>query len=318
MEYIEEIFEAKTPTEAYELAKIAYQNRVKLISAKQKLDSDGRLISQIKIKVPIDSEKNKAVDFVYNLLLKRGLDRDWLLEQLRVAPFEYFGSEKMLLNYIIQKLDTNIYIKEETLEKKRVLMLVGTTGVGKSTTLVKLAGRYSYMLEQELKVAILNLDTYKVGAYEQLEIFANTLLIDYFAIDSVDDLKKRLDKLKDYDLILADTAGVSTKDLDRFIKQIEFIKELKDFKLDIELVVPAYLRYRDIAEIYDYFSFLDISGVIITKMDETNTIGDLVSFLAKTNIPVSYLCFGQKIPDDLTKASKSAILDFFVGDRFNA
>jgi flagellar biosynthesis protein FlhF len=318
MEYIEETFEAPTPTEAYELAKIAYQNRVKLVGAKQKIDRDGKLTSQITVKVPAQISQKSAVDFVYNLLIKRGLDKEWLLNEIKLAPVEYLSDEKMLLNHLIAELDKSIFIKREELDRKKVLMVVGTTGVGKSTNLVKLAGRYSYMLEKELKVAILNLDTYKVGAYEQLEIFANTLLIDYFAIESVEDLKKRLDRLRDYDIILADTAGISTKDLDRLIKQIEFIKELKDFELDIELVIPAYMRYKDIIEVYDYFSFLDISGVIITKIDETSSIGDLVSFLAKTNLPVSYLSFGQNIPNDLTKASKSAILDYFVGDKFNA
>jgi flagellar biosynthesis protein FlhF len=327
MEYIEETFEAPTPKEAFELAKSVYKDRdLKLVRAKHKLDSQGKLISQITIKVPlskvsslqnIDTD-NKKVDFVLNLLAKRGLDREWLKDRLNFADGAILSDEKKILNYIIEELDRNIYIKKENFSKKRLKMLIGTTGVGKTTTLVKLAARYAYMLETEYKVAILNLDTYKAGAGQQLEIFSNTLLLDYFSAESPQELKKVLEKVDDFDIVLADSAGISPKDTERLIRHIEFIKEIKDRELELELVIPANFKYEDILEIYEYFSFLDISSIIITKLDETTAIGDLVTFLAKSNLPVSYLSFGQKIPDDLALASKNTILDCFVGDNFSA
>ncbi len=322
IEYIEETFEAPTPQKAFELAKRVYNDRdIKLVSAKQKLDESGKLVSEIVIKVPLkdlDPKRAKKADFILNLLRKRGLDTNWLKEKISIAEDEVLSSEKEALNYIISELDKSIYIKKEHFENKKLKMLIGTTGVGKTTTLVKLAARYAYMLEKEYKVAIINLDTYKVGAKEQLEIFSNTLLLDYFAVNTPKELREVLQKVKDFDIVLADSAGISPKDTERLIKHIEFIKEIKDRELELDLVIPAYFKYNDIVKIYEYFSFLDISSLIITKLDETSSIGDLMSFLVKSNMPVSYLGFGQKIPDDLMVASKKTILDCFVGDSFSA
>jgi flagellar biosynthesis protein FlhF len=321
--FIEESFEAPTPKEAFELAKRIYKDRdFSLVRAKHKIDGSGKMVSEITLRISTkngDRESSEEIESISKLLTRRGLNRNWVIDRLkRVDDESIFESERSILTYIIEELEKNIYIKRERFYKKKAMVLIGTTGVGKTTTLAKLATRFAYMLDKDYKVAILNLDTYKAGAYEQLKSYANTLLLDYYSISSAKKLEKILTKLVDFDIILADSAGISPKDTDRLIRQIEFLKSMRNRELEVELVIPATFKYDDIVEIYEYFSFLDLSGIIITKLDETNSIGNLITFLTQTSMPVSYLCFGQRIPDDLLVASKGTILDYFVGDNLDA
>jgi len=173
------------------------------------------------------------------------------------------------------------------------------------------------MLKKEYRVAILNLDSFRVGADEQLKIFANTLLIDYYSVSTKREFLIAMNRLRYHDIIVVDSAGISLRNTDRLIKNIEFIKNIKSKILEVELVMPASFKYEDIQEIYNYFSFFNLSSLIITKLDETSSIGNLVTFLMKSSIPVSYLSFGQKVPDDILVASKRDILDYFVWDKSN-
>jgi len=232
--FIEETFEASNPKEAFELAKRLYKDKkFELVRAKHKIDESGKVVSEITLKVfnkTLDGglKESKVVEFVSKLLIKKGLDRDWLLNLLSQADDKsILKSEKSILTYVMAELEKNIYIKKERLNKKRVLILIGTTGVGKTTTLAKLAARFAYMLDKEYRVAILNLDNYRAGAYEQLKIFADTLLLDYYSIPSTDEFQYALERLKNFDVVLVDSAGISPKDTDRLIKQIEFLKSIR-------------------------------------------------------------------------------------------
>ncbi len=327
---IEETFEAPTPEEAFLLAKKKYGSfDLKLLKAKQIIDKSGNLVSQITVEVPSlkffaqmkedDDTLEHKISLITNLLTNKGLSREWIESEIsKIKDREVLADERALLTQLISSIDKNIETKEESLEQKKVVMLIGTTGVGKTTTVAKLAARYAYMLEKEYKVAILNLDSFRAGAYEQLKVFANTLLLDYFLVSDSNEFLSVMERLDSYDVILVDTAGISPRDTDRLIKSIKFLKSIKNRVLEVELVVSASFKYEDIQEIYDYFSFLNLSSLIITKLDETNSIGNLITFLMKSKIPVSYLSFGQRVPDDILVASKSEILDYFVGDKFDA
>jgi flagellar biosynthesis protein FlhF len=349
---VEETFEAPTPKEAFALAKEKYGHfsDLQLLRARQVAGRDGRLVAEITVAVPqsdylasigIDEEEAlldevaqlkarlermraaagipspslEAVERVVSLLESKGLRREWLLQRLEpMLGSTVAEDERLLLSYLLEEIDEGLAIQEEDLSRRRVMMMVGPTGVGKTTTIAKLAARYSYMLDRDYRVALINLDTWRAGAYEQLDNFAKILHLEHRQARDVASFARYLDELSDYDVILVDTAGISPYDTDRLIQTIEFLKSVRDREISTNLVVSATAKYEDIREIYEHFSFINVESVLVTKFDETKRVGDLIAFLTEKRLPVSYLSTGQRVPDDLVPADRERILAQFAGE----
>jgi len=349
---VEETFEAPTPKEAFALARAKYGHfsELQLLRARQIAGRDGKLVAEITVSVPqsdylasigIDEEEAlldevaqlrrrldrmreasgvtipsmESVERVVKLLEEKGLRREWLLQRLEpMLGTTVAEDEQLLLSYLLEEIDEGLSIQEEDLSRPKVMMMVGPTGVGKTTTLAKLAARYSYMLDRDYRVALVNLDTWRAGAYEQLDNFARVLHLEHRQARNVEEFARTLDELSGYDVVLVDTAGISPYDTERLIKTIEFLKSVRDREISTSLVVAATAKYEDIREIYEHFSFINIESVMVTKFDETRRVGDLIAFLTEKHLPVSYLSTGQKVPDDLIPADKERILEQFAGE----
>jgi flagellar biosynthesis protein FlhF len=271
------------------------------------------------IQIESDSKADKILKDVKELFLSKGLSHHWLdtiIDNLKQSVI--VDDKSLLVSYIVEEIDDGINIKEEDLSSKKVVMLVGPTGVGKTTTLAKLAARYAYLLDRPYKVALLNLDSYKVGATEQLSHYADIMQLEHIVVANVDEFSTKISSLEDsYDLILVDTAGMSPYDTEKFLKTIEYISANMEY-IDVNLVIPATLKYEDMVDIYDNFSFLNPSSIVITKFDETKHFGALLSFMLVYGLPMSYFCVGQEVPDDLVVANKEYLLERFIGDMSDA
>ncbi len=351
---VEETFVAPNPREAFELAKEKYGHfsDLKLLKAIQIKDEEGKLVSQITVSVSsndfLDSigydeeeelakeihalksqigrmqqlvnpdgsaEAQSALEAVKALMLQKGLNETWLEEILQgVSQSDMVEDEQLLLSYVLDEIDANIMVKPEDLSQKKIMMLIGSTGVGKTTTIAKLAARYTLLLDRPLKVALVNLDTFRVGAYEQLEHYASQMQITHIKVERVDAFSDVLHQLKAYDVILVDTAGISPYDTGKLIKTIEFLKSTGDHEIETSLVISATAKREDVMDIYEHFSFLDIGSAILTKFDETKKVGGLFSFLIEKQIPVSYISKGQLVPDDLEVADREKLMDRFVSE----
>ncbi|MCR4941209.1 MAG: flagellar biosynthesis protein FlhF [Campylobacter sp.] len=191
--------------------------------------------------------------------------------------------------------------------KQRIMMLVGPTGVGKTTTLAKLAARFAYSGEKRYKVGIITLDTYRIGAVEQLFQYANMMRLPILDVIEVADFKNSIKRLSNCDIILIDTTGNSQFDKEKLNKLDNFLRN-SDADIDVNLVLSAGSKVEDLMEIYNGFSFLDIDTLIITKFDETRIFGNVFSLLYETNTPVSYFSIGQEVPDDLLEAKSEFLV----------
>ncbi|AQW83165.1 flagellar biosynthesis protein FlhF [Campylobacter pinnipediorum] len=207
--------------------------------------------------------------------------------------------------------------KEKKHSKQKIMMLVGPTGVGKTTTLAKLAARFAYSSEKRYTTGIITLDTYRIGAVEQLFQYAKMMKLPILDVIEIDDFKDAIRRLNHCDIILIDTTGNSQYDKEKLDKLDKFLRA-SEAQIDVSLVLSAGSKVDDLIEIYNGFSFLDIDTLIITKFDETRVFGNVFSLIYETNTPVSYFCVGQEVPDDLIEAKSdflvSCVLEGFKKD----
>ena len=249
------------------------------------------------------------------LLQRKGIAKSWLDKTIdNLAGTPVAEDSTLLISYCLEEIDDTLKVMEEDLSTPKVIMLVGPTGTGKTTTIAKLAARYAYLLDRPYKVALVNLDNYKVGAIEQLVHYADIMHIDHIAVEDVNSFKEVLQSLEDYDRILVDTAGMSPYDTQKFIRTVEYVNSDMNRDLEVNLVIPATIKYEDMEDIYNNFSFLNLNSVIITKFDETKHLGTLLNFMLTYDIPMSYFSIGQEVPDDLLVATKEYLLERFIGD----
>jgi len=260
-------------------------------------------------------EEDSVISEVKELFIKKGIAPVWLDEMFNsLIGSELIEDKALLVSYLLEEIDEALRVKEENLDTPKVMMLVGPTGVGKTTTIAKLAARYAYLLDRPYKVALLNLDSYKVGAIEQLEHYADIMQIEHISVSSVEEFKERLESLEGYDVILVDTAGMSPYDTHKFIKTIEFVNSDTVRNMEVNLVLAATVKYEDMEDIYKNFSFLNLDSVLISKFDETKHFGTLLNFMLLYKLPMSYFSVGQEVPDDLLRANKEYLLEHFIGD----
>jgi len=247
--------------------------------------------------------------------MKKGISAYWLESMFKtLASSEVLDDKKLLVSYLLEEIDEALTVKEEDMSTAKVMMLVGPTGVGKTTTIAKLAARYAYLLDRPYKVALINLDSFKVGAIEQLGHYAEIMQIEHFVVDDVDAFKETLEKLEGYDVVLVDTAGMSPYDTEKFVQTVEFVKTDSPREIEVSLLLSATVKYEDMEDIYQNFSFLNLSSVIISKFDETKHFGTLLNFMLLYNLPMSYFATGQEVPDDLLFADKEFLLEQFIGE----
>jgi len=179
---------------------------------------------------------------------------------------------------------------------QKVITFVGPTGVGKTTTLAKLAARFSLM--ERKKVAMVTADTYRIAATEQLKTYGRIMGIPVDVADSADEISGILKKYKNMDLILVDTAGRSPSSDDQLDELKNFIAQSQPD--EIHLVLSATTKYFDMIRIIERFgSAVPINRMIFTKLDETRFYGAFLNLMNNFQIPLSYYSVGQNVPDDL-------------------
>jgi flagellar biosynthesis protein FlhF len=193
---------------------------------------------------------------------------------------------------------------------RRVVALVGPTGVGKTTTVAKLAANFK--LAQGLRPGLVTVDTYRIAAVEQLRTYAEIISLPLAVANAPSEMGRAIDELGDVDLVLIDTAGRSPRD------EVK-IRELADFMAaarpdEVHLVLSAVAGERSLRAAVERFSVVRADRLILTKLDEADGLGGVLAVLGQADRPVSYLTTGQAVPDDIEPADRRRLARLILGD----
>lgn len=199
--------------------------------------------------------------------------------------------------------------------KPQIVMFIGPTGVGKTTTIAKIAS--AFKLEKQAKVAFITSDTYRIAAVEQLNTYASIIDCPVSVVYTNDELVECVDKYKNYDLIMIDTAGRSHKaegQMEELEDLVGVLKQKKDeFDLDIYLTLSITTKYKDLMSICDRYKNISDWGLIFTKLDETCVMGNMLNIKLYTGAPLSYTTSGQNVPNDIEIIDKQALAKHLLG-----
>lgn len=190
----------------------------------------------------------------------------------------------------------------------KVVALIGPTGVGKTTTLAKIAA--GFVLDKQVKVALITADTYRISAVEQLKTYSDIIGLPLDIVYNQEELRKAIRKHDDKDLILIDTAGRSQYNE----YQLEELKTLlkANSRIEKHLVLSATTKERDARDVIENFSFCNPKRIIFTKVDETSSLGIILNLLYEKDMALSYLADGQSVPDDIKPAGASTLAGLFL------
>ncbi|HWL13240.1 MAG TPA: flagellar biosynthesis protein FlhF [Ureibacillus sp.] len=218
---------------------------------------------------------------------------------------------KEIAKNILRRLLADLPMGGLSYEKKYINVL-GPTGVGKTTTIAKMAARS--VLEKKKKIGFITTDTYRIAAIEQLKTYANLLQAPVEIVYNETDYRKAIENLAHLDLIFIDTAGRNYKEA----KYVEDLKQLINFEQEAEsyLVLALTAKEQDMETIIEQFSELPIGKYIFTKMDETNSIGTMYNLMIKYNKGLAYYTNGQEVPEDIEEARLEAVLELLFQGEF--
>ena len=249
------------------------------------------------------SEMERFIKLLYNAMMDNEVNE--LYANQIIDEIEKSNKPNMPFDYALTNTYQKMILKfgkpaEIVPAKKGIKMVffVGPTGVGKTTTIAKIASKFS--VEGGKKVALLTTDTYRIAAAEQLRTYANILEVPFRVIYAAEEVDQALVDFKDYDFILVDTAGHSHQNQAQREAMASFIHSV-DGKVEHEvfLVPPSTTKYRDLLSIADTYSAMTDYKLIFTKLDETTTLGNLLNLRLYTNASLSYVTCGQNVPDDI-------------------
>ncbi|MDE6886518.1 MAG: flagellar biosynthesis protein FlhF [Helicobacteraceae bacterium] len=270
--------------------------------------------SEVNLKVQNTNNIPHEFAEIYRICKSSGMKNEHLDEIMQLSqnlmPLSMRENSNTIKRYFREVLRKMIVCRPENIDmkRKRIVMLVGPTGVGKTTTIAKLATHHS--IHNKYKVGLITLDEYRIGAYEQLAFYAKKLKISINKVSDTAEFSRALEDLKYCDYILIDTIGSSQHDK----QKLDILKRYvsADYNIDVNLMLCATTKYEDLRDIYNSFGILNIDTLIFSKLDESKGFGNIFSLIYDTKKPVSYFTIGQEVPEDILVAKNDYLADCII------
>ena len=282
----------------------------KLSGKKPKIEEDDTTIPK---------EILSFIKLLYNTLLENEVDEIYaneLTDEIEKVAKKNISLDNALVA-VYQKMVLKFgrsEIIQPAQDGAKALVFIGPTGVGKTTTIAKLASKLR--IEEKKKVALITVDTYRIAAAEQLRTYAAIMETPFRVVYSVEEMEQAVNDFRDYDYIMVDTAGHSVRNEEQKTNIMNFIKALSQkLESDNYLVLSATTKYRDLIEITDEYSALVKYKLLFTKMDETLANGNLYNIRMKTGAAMSYITNGQDVPDDIEVFDAQKIVKVLLAGR---
>ena len=281
---------------------------------KKELEDLKHLIKSIQQRPKVDDSYPAELEALIHHLLEQELDEE-LITKISDELFVHMKSDQefnlekqvsLTSKWLIAYL-SDLPIGGLTYEKKFINVL-GPTGVGKTTTIAKMAARA--VLEKKKKVGFITTDTYRIAAIEQLKTYAGLLQAPIEIVYNENDLNEAMKKYESLDLVFIDTAGRNYKE----VKFVEDLQKLIDLKENTEtfLVLSTTSKQKDMEVIIEQFKDFPIEKFIFTKLDETNSIGSMVNLMVKYNKGLAYYTDGQEVPEDIVEANLNELIHLLL------
>ncbi|MCQ2008967.1 MAG: AAA family ATPase [Sporolactobacillus sp.] len=259
------------------------------------------LIEELRGKLLDQGVISSDLDALTQVLIKK-----WYQSDERMTREEMI---QVIKGRLVQNLDPTRF--QTSVLSNRYIMLVGPTGVGKTTTLAKLASRA--VLDEGKKIAFITTDTYRIAAIDQLKMYANILGAPIEIAYTDHDFHELMQKLAHYDQVFIDTAGRNFKNGAYINDLIRLIQD--ESQIGMFLVLSATMKLEDMNMVIQQLDPLHLSQLILSKMDETLSYGAIISMLLKhRQLNVSYITNGQDVPDDLSNPNLRELINLLLGD----
>ena len=313
----------QTPSKSTEVIEEKLDDIHKMIRNKmdkEKEKEETETVEESKTQKPSHSSANfKSLKLIYNKLLENEVDEKYantIINDIESSLKKESNLDSILASVyqkIILKLGEPAVIDDT--ERKKVIFFIGPTGVGKTTTIAKIAS--DYKLNRNKKIAMITADTYRIAAVEQLNTYASILDVPVNVIYTPTEIVDNVKELEHNDMIFVDTAGRSHKNVsqrDEIIEMINLVKDA-DMALDIEifLVLSVTTKYKDLVAIADAYKQLKDIRLLFTKIDETSALGNILNIRWYTDAPLSYATYGQNVPDDIEKLDVQKLAKNLLG-----
>ncbi|MFM5875521.1 flagellar biosynthesis protein FlhF [Aeromonas veronii] len=201
--------------------------------------------------------------------------------------------------------------EDEIMRQGGAVALLGPTGVGKTTTIAKLAARFAMKYGAE-QVALITTDNYRIGAHEQLQTYGRIMGCPVRQVRDAEELANALYQFRHRRLVLIDTAGVGQRDI-RLTEQLDTLVKNAKVRIRSYLVMSATSQRRVMQEAVDHFRRIPLSGCILTKLDESLNLGEVINVCIQNSLPISYITDGQRVPEDIQVANAAQLVGAAMG-----
>jgi len=259
------------------------ENKANKEMATDKTEAVISLIRETLIENEVDAKYADSILDEVDKMLKPNMPMEHILSNVYQRMILRFGKAECI---------------EPAKEGPKVVYFVGTTGVGKTTTIAKIASKF--VVEEKKKLALLTADTYRIAASEQLRTYANILEVPFRVIYTPEEIEEAIRDFSGYDYILVDTAGHSQNNDKQRDDMADFVKAAEGkAECEIYLVISATTKYKDLRSIADKYKKMFGYKIIFTKLDETSEYGNLLNIKIYTGAPMSYITCGQNVPEDI-------------------